>query len=1130
MTRPASRVAPPTVRTAPALAVVVCHDGDEWLGKTLAALRAQTLLPRHVLAVDTGSRDDTRALLDAAADGPDKLLDGVLTLGRKAGFGEAVATAVDHAVRRWGDPGGWVWLLHDDSAPEPDCLATLLTAADVAPRVGVLGPLALDWTDPRLVVEAGLSTDASGHRQTGIRQGELDWSRLSGADGSEPADRFEQSTEVLAVSSAGMLVRRELWHQLDGFDPALPLLRDDIDFGWRANRAGKVVLCVPSARIRHVRAASREFRGVDAGQHPRITVSAPAMDRAAGLRTFLVNCSALSFVLGLPRLTVLCLLRAVGFAMQRRMPNAGAELAALRYLLSGKARLREARRRRSGRGSVRGLFTSRLARLRGAVRRAGATIVRRRIEADAALGRLPTVETRPRPVTEDGRRPVGPDALPAGALPGRGGVRRASGLRRPAERIGVVVPVEAQLEPGLRPSPRPRPSPTRRDGEVKPAPDLVFVDVSRRTVLRQILLAPPLLLFVGLVLLALAAHVGRFGGLEGGRLLPVGDLGRIWSEYLATWHPVAGGTAAPAPAALAVLGSLGALLWPFGGPHAAVGLLVYGDLPLAGLLAYAATRSMPVRRWVRALVAVAYAAMPAATAAVAQSRLDAIVVHILLPPVLAGIAALLVRGRQERGSTAWLSTAAGSAFGLAVIGAFAPLVHLLLVVTALAGFVLVPGHRGDGKRRVAALFAIVLMPLALLLPWPAVVIQHPGVVLQGVGATVPEEPVSITRLIGLAPGGPGAWPILGAVVVLAVLAGLVLRPARAALPGLGVVVLGVGALVLVRSVPAIPLTGGPALHGWSGPALLVIGWGLLWALLGMCRPNAQGLVPVLKPSARTVARVAAVAGAAAVLALCVGAVVPGRATPPRDRLVLASTLTHELSLTQRSVLVLPYDGSPARQSAGRAPEFGDDDFAPTPTTPGRFARLAGQLMTGDKQGVRDALAEATAAGVLFVVLPDRATADRLHAMANDLIADAPATSDGRPVVRMELNGGDAVLLSPELAKRAVSGLSPPSALGTGGIVPVAASPPDLAVRVSDGPSGRLLVVAAEEEPGWVATVGGRQVPVVRAWGHLVAVAVPTRAADVRIEQPTALRSVLLLVQGAMVLFTLLTAIPGRKGR
>jgi hypothetical protein len=93
---------------------------------------------------------------------------------------------------------------------------------------------------------------------------------------------------------------------------------------------------------------------------------------------------------------------------------------------------------------------------------------------------------------------------------------------------------------------------------------------------------------------------------------------------------------------------------------------------------------------------------------------------------------------------------------------------------------------------------------------------------------------------------------------------------------------------------------------------------------------------------------------------------------------------------------------------------------------------------------------------------------------------------------------------------------------------VDARPPDVAVRVSDGSDGRLLVVAAAEEPGWRAEVNGRQVPVVRAWGNLVGVAVPARAADVRIEYSSTLRAFLLLLQGAALLFTLLTAIPGRR--
>ena len=151
------------------------------------------------------------------------------------------------------------------------------------------------------------------------------------------------------------------------------------------------------------------------------------------------------------------------------------------------------------------------------------------------------------------------------------------------------------------------------------------------------------------------------------------------------------------------------------------------------------------------------------------------------------------------------------------------------------------------------------------------------------------------------------------------------------------------------------------------------------------------------------------------------------------------------------------------------------------------------------------------------------------------VADLTAGSrEGPAVVRLQPCGQATVRVigagGRPLAHRAVTGGEPPAELGTGGIVPVEASPPSVAVRVSDGPAGRLLVIAAEEEPGWVATIDGRQVPIVRAWNHLVAVSLPTRAAEVQVEQPTALRSVLLLTQAAMVLFTALTAIPSRTTR
>jgi hypothetical protein len=228
------------------------------------------------------------------------------------------------------------------------------------------------------------------------------------------------------------------------------------------------------------------------------------------------------------------------------------------------------------------------------------------------------------------------------------------------------------------------------------------------------------------------------------------------------------------------------------------------------------------------------------------------------------------------------------------------------------------------------------------------------------------------------------------------------------------------------------------------------------------------------------------------------------------------------------MLVLAGRAQPTRAAAGRLPAFGDDDIAWVPGAARRLAGWDADLTSGDRPRTRAAIAGAATSGVLFVILPDRATAARFTSAAGDLASAVAPTSDGRPVARLQPAGGSATLISPALAGQALTGGRPPTTLGAEGIAPVAARPPDVAVRVSDGAPGRLLVLAAEDEDGWQAGVNGRPAPTLRAWGHLVAVSVPTSAADVVVEVPATLRDALLLVQAAVLLFTLLTAVPGRR--
>jgi hypothetical protein len=639
------------------------------------------------------------------------------------------------------------------------------------------------------------------------------------------------------------------------------------------------------------------------------------------------------------------------------------------------------------------------------------------------------------------------------------------------------------------------------------------VEVNRRRVLSATLFAPPVVLLIVLTVLGLVINGGRLGlDLAGGKLLPVGGLGELWSTYLASWHPISGGTASPAPAALPVFGILGAVFAPIGGPAALAAVLLIGDLPLAALTAYAATRRLRVRRWVRAGVAAAYAVLPAATASVAQGRLDVVIVHILLPAVIAGIAGLLVRA-----DTGWLHGSVLCALGVALLGAFSPLAHALALLGLVVGFVVLPAPTGLA-RRVAGVGIVVVLPLALLLPWPSALLNHPELLVQGLGGAAPLT--SATELVGLDPGEAGAWPV-GIAIVVAALCVFVLRPSARAAGGLAVVALGVGGLVLVRQVAVTPLQGGVPSHGFAGVPLLVISAGLLWVILASVQRGPSVSLSWLP-------KVAALCGVVVLLALGVGAVAAGRQGPLHagGDATLPSALAAELASSGRSVLIVGDGSEPVTQTGGRLPHFGDDLLAPTPGSLERLANWRRDLVTGTPEAVKQAFAAATASGVLFVVLPPGANPDAFVALAPELAGGAPPMSDGSPVLRMLAPGGQATLISPELAKQAVTGQGAPG--NAPGVVPVPASTPDVRVRVSDGPTGRLLVLAAEQEPGWQATVNGRAVPIVPAWGHQVAVSVPERQSDVVVDHPSSLRNLLLLGQIAAVLFTLLTAVPSRR--
>ncbi|MFE6410690.1 glycosyltransferase [Streptomyces sp. NPDC057837] len=378
-------------------AVLVSHDGARWLPDALAGLLGQERPVQYAMGADTGSADDSAQLVTDAL-GADR----VLHLARRTGFGQAVEecdrtaphltpeelpylkrpSGWDPVTRSWrddaydlpelphGEPVQWLWLLHDDCAPEPDALAQLLRVVDNEYELGredvaVVGPKLRGWYDRRQLLEVGVTIADSGRRWTGLDRREQD------------QGQHDHVRPVLSVSTAGMLIRRDVFEQLGGFDRHLPLMRDDVDLCWRAHTAGYRVLIAPEAVVRHAEAASRERRTVDCVG--RTAASPHKVDKAGAVYTLLVNSRTAVLPWVLLRIVLGTVLRTVAYLVGKVPGQAVDEIRGLMGTLLRPERILAGRRRRGApqidKGELRQLFPPPGATIRATVEQVAGNLV-----------------------------------------------------------------------------------------------------------------------------------------------------------------------------------------------------------------------------------------------------------------------------------------------------------------------------------------------------------------------------------------------------------------------------------------------------------------------------------------------------------------------------------------------------------------------------------------------------------------------------------------------------------------------------------------------------------------------------------------------------------------------------------
>jgi GT2 family glycosyltransferase len=215
--------------------VVVSYETRETLLEGLATLGTEPAA--SVVVVDNASRDGTAAAVRERF--PSVRL---IANAENVGF----ARACNQGARASQAP--YLLFLNPDATLDPGSLRALTALLDAKPRVGVVGPRTRSDSG---AIQVSTGDDLS--PLTELRQRRLvkgvarrEASVLAEAEALHAVER-----EVDWVSGACLLIRRDAFDAVSGFDERFFLYEEDADLCRRVRAAGFSVLFSPSAEARH---------------------------------------------------------------------------------------------------------------------------------------------------------------------------------------------------------------------------------------------------------------------------------------------------------------------------------------------------------------------------------------------------------------------------------------------------------------------------------------------------------------------------------------------------------------------------------------------------------------------------------------------------------------------------------------------------------------------------------------------------------------------------------------------------------------------------------------------------------------------------------------------------------------
>jgi GT2 family glycosyltransferase len=221
---------------SPLVSIVILNwNGRKYLEKFLPSVIASTYTNKEIVVADNASTDDSVSFLQQYYPQV-RIIRLNMNYGFSKGYNEALKQ-VDAT---------YYILLNSDVEVTPGWIEPMVALASSDKTIGICQPKLLQYNNRELFEYAG----AAG--------GWLDYLGYPFARGrifdfcEKDEGQYDEAEPVFWASGAALFIRKEVYHELKGFDEYFFAHQEEIDLCWRAQLAGHQVYVCPGSRVYHV--------------------------------------------------------------------------------------------------------------------------------------------------------------------------------------------------------------------------------------------------------------------------------------------------------------------------------------------------------------------------------------------------------------------------------------------------------------------------------------------------------------------------------------------------------------------------------------------------------------------------------------------------------------------------------------------------------------------------------------------------------------------------------------------------------------------------------------------------------------------------------------------------------------